>query len=165
MARFARSILAALVLLTAYFCLAAAAEARNKGTCFHELRKSLVEGGYTGGLECNLIAVRIRHVGRISFPRARYEIYDLHYRTRTFGWGVSHYGRRLLIFDHREQYLGQYSGDAVNGDRIWLSRDSIRIDSKGFDEVVIHFTEGGPPKTVRLTGWTSELGGTIELYR
>ena len=99
----------------------------------------LKRAGHTPGFICDNGATSFRFVGRITGNAGGYLIYDFEYTYKAAV--VRHGGRRLMVFDRKESYLGQYS--LSRGD-ITVAGSSLRLSVPAEVEL-IDFSRGPPP--------------------
>jgi len=116
------------------------------GDCLGRLRHALIKGGYSGATECAKFHIHLGTVGVISVGRKYYRIYGLHYHWFTPG-GANHGGQRLLFFDRRGGYVGQYG---VLGDEPFHVDGHALVAGAPKSRLVI--TSRGPSAWARLEG-------------
>ena len=116
--------------------------------CFGELKKPLVEGGYSGGMDCSILDVKIKKVGDVILKPNTISVYDLRYRIKS--GSSSHGGQRLLFLIDRKKYVGQYSIDTPPVRKFALKDASVFVNVSRNKGNEIKITVDGPPKSVFL---------------
>jgi len=126
----------------------------HRRDCFGSLRAALAKGGYSGGLDCytDKMAIKIRPLGAINVGLWRYRIYQLNYHFKPVpGNDNTHWGERLLVFDRRGRYLGQY-GVINYDDRFRIVGHTLLSNQPAKDGNRIIFTPSGLPGAAWLDG-------------
>lgn len=123
------------------------------GDCFAGLRGALEQGGYGPGVDCSDIVQTIRYVGRTKPHQGHsYFVYLLSYRTKTHGYGVPHYGQRILIFDAHRKYLGHYHLE--DGHRLRIVGSDVLLNVPANQGNRLHLGRASPPDPEWLDGDT-----------
>lgn len=106
----------------------------------------LQEGGFSGLLLCDGPDSEFRFLGKIEGRKQSYAVY--YYQFFFMAASTMHGGERLVVFDARGKYLGQYELPHGEGPTFWsLAGRSVhwRIEDQAGD---IDFTDGPPPSTL-----------------
>lgn len=128
-----------------------AADMNGSGDCFGSLRNALAVGGYTGGLDCNSVNVKIIKVGTLHVSSKSYTVYDLRYRTVPIMGGSPHGGQRILFLLNDKIYLGQYSLNTPPMHDLRIKGSSIyMLDVPSEHGNKISIGKNGPPKNIYI---------------
>ena len=139
------------VLCALTFLIGGGANAHDRN-CFGSLRGALAKGGYSPGVDCGgeKFVVRIKPLGAIHVGFGRYRVYQLNYHYNPIPTNT-HWGTRLLVFDGRGRYLGQY-GVMQYGAAFHIAGHTLIANNSPKDGNIILFTPSGPPKTAWIDG-------------
>lgn len=139
-----------LLVLLAVANTANATDKTSSGYCFGTLRAALSVGGYTGGLDCSTVHVKMRKAGMITILSDKYTVYDLRYQTIPVDGTAVHGGQRIIIILNGKTYLGQYSLDTPPFHKISVKGHSIFINVSAEHGNRIKIGKNGPPSKVFL---------------
>jgi len=132
----------------------AVAQTEPKGSeinlCLPPYRTILAEGGFSGIGNCSGGTLRANEAGEITFAEESYEIIDCRYTTASGPGGSAHGGQRILIFEGRKKYVGQYALGTPPFHRVWVQGNSVYIDVSASEGNKIKFDERGPPQNAYL---------------
>lgn len=123
--------------------------ARPTSECMLGLRKSLVEGGFSGPLVCAKSDATFVLVGRTN--QGRYSIYDYRYRFLPKNGNVMHGGQRIVVFQGA-RYIGQYSLSPPPFNSVSVSGSRVIVKSSDRNyEYSLDFSRQ-PPRRAYIDG-------------
>ena len=131
------------------------AKPTQRSDCLPELRQALIDGQFSGPVLCVSPDVTLRRVGRTSSsPRGTpgLTIYDYRYKHLPHEGGVKHGGQRLLLFDSKRQYVGQYILSPPPYNDIVVRARTVRISARGRLVGQLQVIDGRPPETTYVAG-------------
>lgn len=137
----------ALCLVAAVVC---GCNGQARADCFGDLRDALSRGGYTGGLDCNLVDIKVHKVGRVTVNDASFEIYDLQYKTISKEQLPAHGGQRLLFFKSPNTYVGQYSVSTPPALAFRIEGKAVLLNVPESSGNKVELTAKGPPEKAFL---------------
>jgi hypothetical protein len=148
--------IATVLLLVTWATAALAADVPRASWCVEPKSQALLkQAGYSAGYICEGGATTFRFIGRIAGNSSAYLIYYFEYTFKAAV--VRHGGQRLMVFDRKEKYLGQYALSATD---LAVRGRFLCLSALGEGEsgavALIDFSNG-PPPSIFFDGDVSEF--------
>ena len=101
---------------------------RHSSACLAGLAPVLVEGNFSGSVDCKRDHLMVRLVGQIVSGGHEFAIYDYHYRLRPVCPACAVHGGQRIIFLRDGRYIGQYKPESV---RVSISTGVMMLTPMG----------------------------------
>jgi hypothetical protein len=130
--------------------------------CLAGLVPTLVEGKFSGSVDCKQDHLVLRLIGKIASSGHQFTIYDYHYRLRLVCPECAVHGGQRVIVLRDGRYLGQYKPESV---LVTVGLGGLILTPEGEPElplsmrapISVPISVNGPPSTVWVGGESLEL--------
>lgn len=140
-----------LVAVLTLFGSLAFADSTAAAQCLNSLRSALIEGGFSGSLDCERDRISIKYIGEVQKFGRTFQVYDYRCRLQPVCPDCAIHGGQRIIFLERGRYVGQYKPNLVRV--ITRHGELVLVPTRSdFGPAIVSFTQDGPPKQLWVDG-------------
>jgi hypothetical protein len=149
-----------LAIVIACFALPAQSGPHRSHICLNGLVPTLVDGNFSGSINCERDRLTARFVGQIALSGHQITIYDYHYQLAPACPECAVHGGQRVIFLRDGRYIGQYKPESVtveidHGELVLTPKGDlglVGLSRKEAEPISVPLQADGPPPTVWVGG-------------